>query len=61
MTTLDDTIANTSDANVTSAGLYLFYAVLAAVGSLATLIVLIAVLTVLLAKLGFGNILKMRK
>jgi len=61
MTEQDDVIAGISDSNVTNAGLYLFYAVLAAIGSLATLIILVAVLTLLLAKLGFGNILKMGK
>ena len=60
MTAQDDTIAGISDSNVTNAGMYLFYAVLAAIGSLASLIILVAVLTILLAKLGFGNILKFR-
>ena len=61
MTEQDELISNISDANVTAAGMYLFYAVLAAIGSLASLIILVAVLTLLLAKLGFGNILKMGK
>lgn len=52
-------VGDVDDANVTQAGLFLFYAVLAAIGSLATLIVLVAVLSVLLTKIGFGNILKM--
>jgi len=60
MTAQDDTIAGISDSNVTDAGMYLFYAVLAAIGSLAALIILVAVLTLLLTKLGFGNILKMK-
>ena len=55
----DVTVDNISQGNVTDAGMFLFYAVLAAIGSLATLIILVAVLTLLLAKLGFGNILKM--
>lgn len=61
MTDTDDTIASISDANVTGAGMYLFYAILAALGSLASLIILVAVLTVLISKLGFGNILKFKK
>jgi len=54
-------VGDVDDSNVTEAGLYLFYQVLAGIGGLATLIVLVAVLSVLLAKLGFGNILKMKK
>ena len=49
-----------TDENATRAGLYLFYMVLTAIASLASLIILVAVLTLLLTKIGFGNILKMR-
>lgn len=50
----------TSD-DVTNAGLFLFFMVLSAIASLASLIVLVAVLSILFAKLGLGNILKMGK
>ena len=58
---VDDADVNAiTDANATNAGLYLFYMVLTAIASLASLIILVAVLTLLLTKIGFGNILKMR-
>jgi len=57
----DEEVASITDANVTAAALYLFYAVLIAIAGLAALIVIVAILTVLLGKLGFGNILKMTK
>jgi hypothetical protein len=47
--------------HVTNAAIYLFYAVLIAIAGLAGMIILVAVLTMLLGKLGFGNILKMNK
>ena len=52
-------LADTSSDDVTNAGLYLFYQVLAGIGGLATLIVLVAVLTVLLKKLGLLDFIKL--
>jgi hypothetical protein len=57
----DEEVASITDENVTAAALYLFYAILIAIAGLAALIVIVAILTVLLGKLGFGNILKMHK
>lgn len=57
----DVTLTSVTSENVTDAGMYLFYAILAALGSLAALIILVAVLTMLISKLGFGNILKFKK
>lgn len=59
MTDID--AANVTSSNVTDAGMYLFYAILAALGSLASLIILVAVLTMLISKLGFGHVLKFEK
>jgi len=52
-------LADIENSDVTDAGLYLFFQVLAGIGGLATLIVLVAVLTVLLAKLGLLNFIKL--
>jgi len=56
----DISAANVEGSDVTNAGMYLFYAVLAAIGSLAALIILVAVLTLLLTKLGVMQFIKAR-
>ena len=53
-------VGDVTSTNVTQAGLYLFYAILAAFGSLATLIILVVVLSFMMKKIGFSGFFKMK-
>jgi len=50
-------LADIESSDVTDAGLFLFYQILAGIGGLATLIVLVAVLTALMKKIFFLELL----
>jgi len=54
-------INSVDSADVSSAGMYLFFSILAAFGSLATLIIIVLVLGFMLKKIGFGGFLKVGK
>ena len=54
----DVNIASVVADDVTNAGMYLFYSMLAAISGLISLIIIIVVLMLLLSKMGFTKFLK---
>jgi len=54
-------VGDVTSTNVQQAGLYLFFQILAAFASLATLIIIVIVMGFMLKKIGFGGFMKMGK
>ena len=56
--TNDINVADVTTQDATNAGIYLMYNILVAMGSLASLLILVIILSVILAKIGLGKLLK---